>query len=81
VSTRARVCPGRRRRRFKLKTTIRGPDGELEIVAKLHATPSGLLLVEFVRRAGPLITFQDVFREITTALAESVAAPPEEVSA
>ena len=68
-------------RRFVLKTKIRVPDGELEIMARLHSTPSGLLLVEFVRRAGSLIVFQDLFREVTTALADAVAPPPVEVEA
>ena len=72
-------CGAPRACRFKLRTTIKMPDGGggvLDIVTRIYSTPSRLLLVELVRRGGPLVAFQDMYHEIVAVLAESVAAPP-----
>lgn len=63
---------------FKMKAKVMTGGSEVQLQARVFDAGDGMQLVDFTRRQGDLLKFQEIFKRITDALSDVITAGPEE---
>uniref|UniRef100_A0A7S1CPA7 non-specific serine/threonine protein kinase n=1 Tax=Bicosoecida sp. CB-2014 TaxID=1486930 RepID=A0A7S1CPA7_9STRA len=66
---------------YKIKAKVSTPGGAVELRTRVYKAADGLHMVDFTRRQGDMLKFQDVFKTITEKLSDVIVAGPDELDA